>query len=162
MRMESNKGFSLIEMMISLAIFSFIASGLYSILMVSNNSWHTHVANIDAQGQARLTADFLARELRTAEAILIIQDENSVNLSFSVPGADNVAYSWDKFGEHNDQLIRTTSENSRIVARDVFSLSIVEDNDEVLIDLMISVDKLEDMRGSDSSDIRIVRKVAKR
>ena len=66
--LQNGRGFSLIELMISLALFGLIASGAMSLVMSGARS-QSHSAHVDtAQSGLRAGMDFLSRDLLSAGA----------------------------------------------------------------------------------------------
>jgi prepilin-type N-terminal cleavage/methylation domain-containing protein len=60
------RGFTLVEVMISLAIFAIIASVLFAILIRNQQSARVTTSLVEAQQNARVAVDFLARNIRMA------------------------------------------------------------------------------------------------
>ena len=156
---KDNKGFSLTEVMMSMAIFMFIMAGLYTMLYVSNISGQSQNASVSAQEQARATVDLMTRDLRVAQGLVINQDTDNVNATFNKPGEGNVAYNWTTDpGDDANRIIRTTATRTRIIARDISALVLTDGGDDVTIDVTASVES----QHADTVDFQLVSKVTKR
>jgi len=139
MRIKAQNGFTLTELMVSMAIFTIIIAGLCSTLLVGNISWEVHAANANTQNQARITIETMARDLRVAQGLLIIQDADNVAVTFSRPGVGNVTYAWSTSGASPNQVIHTTDTATRIVARDISALSLADSVDDVTINVTANI-----------------------
>lgn len=64
-------GFSFVEILISLVIFSTVMIFVYSILASGRSSWYTADTAIYIQQQARQSLDFMTKELRQSSASII-------------------------------------------------------------------------------------------
>src|SRR3989338_6579992 len=62
--MKKHSGFTLIEIMVVMAVFSIIVSSLFSILTIGRNSWYQGGTAVDVQQEARKAMDKMVRELR--------------------------------------------------------------------------------------------------
>ncbi len=74
--MKITKAFTLIELMIAMAIFSIILGAIYSVLSMGRTSYYTGDIQIAVQQEARKAMDKMTREIREA---------SSVNLSNNYP-----------------------------------------------------------------------------
>ena len=74
--MKTTKAFTLIELMIAMAIFSIILGAIYSVLSMGRTSYYTGDIQIAVQQEARKAMDKMTREIREA---------SSVNLSDGYP-----------------------------------------------------------------------------
>lgn len=61
-----SKGFTLVEVLIAMAIAGIVMGAIYSIFISSNRSYRTQDNVADAQQRARVGIDFIARDLRLA------------------------------------------------------------------------------------------------
>ena len=74
--MKTTKAFTLIELMIAMAIFSIILGAIYSVLSMGRTSYYTGDIQIAVQQEARKAMGKMTREIREA---------SSVNLSDGYP-----------------------------------------------------------------------------
>jgi len=87
---ENQKGFSLIEMMVALGIFSLIIIGLVTFFSGGTRSWVTGQHQLEAQRNARLSMDRMVREIREAA---YIEDTSTANdIDFYTPFHGNISY----------------------------------------------------------------------
>lgn len=165
MRIKTNSGFTLVELMVAVILSAIIFGGLYTVLHSANIAWQVESINIDAQNQARLAYDMLARDLRSAEGLNISQTESVISISLSKPNGDDIEYSWTNLGDTANQLSRARTRDgvttTRLVADAVSTLVFTEDfaTGEVMIDVGISINSqnLEEPVG-----YRLVGKVVQR
>ncbi len=83
-----HKGFTIIELLITMAIAGMVMGAIYSIFISSNRSYRTQDNVADAQQRVRVGIDFIAHDLRMAgldplHAGAGIEDATSVNLRFT-------------------------------------------------------------------------------
>jgi prepilin-type N-terminal cleavage/methylation domain-containing protein len=66
---ENQKGFSLIEMMVAMAVLGLIVLGLVTFFTGGTRSWVTGQYQLEAQRNARLTMDRMVKEIREGKNI---------------------------------------------------------------------------------------------
>ncbi len=72
--MKNGKAFTLIEIMIALAIFSIILGATYSVLSMGRSSFYTGDIQIVVQQEARKAMDKMTREIREASSVNLSDD----------------------------------------------------------------------------------------
>ena len=130
------KGFSLVEILVSVLILSFLIAGIFMVLNVGDMSYSTDMGLIHLQQQARLAMDGMTRELRQADADSIIDPEGADSITFNAPLALNptqwigpITYQLDA---NQNQIIRTLAGvPQKIVGNNISSLSF-DKNDNIL------------------------------
>jgi len=70
-RGRSEQGFTLIEILVALAILGLIFVGLYSFYLWGVNSWKKGISRMDNQQNARIAMDYLVEELRFAREVQV-------------------------------------------------------------------------------------------
>jgi prepilin-type N-terminal cleavage/methylation domain-containing protein len=88
---KNKNGFSLIEMMIVVAILGIIILGLVTFFTGGTRSWVTGQHQLEAQRNARLSMDRMVREIR--EADYIKYTSTSILIDFHTPFHGNISYS---------------------------------------------------------------------
>ena len=78
----NRKGFSLIEMMVSLGILSLIIIGLVTFFSGGTRSWVTGQYQLEAQRNARFAIDRMAREIREGKEV---KSGSNVAVTVSIP-----------------------------------------------------------------------------
>ncbi len=78
------RGFTLLEILVSVGILSFLIAGIFAVLNVGDMNWHLDMGLLDLQQQARQTMNGMIRELRQSKASAITVNSTS-DISFSVP-----------------------------------------------------------------------------
>ena len=94
------KGFTLLEILVTVLIFGFIIVGMYGVLNITQANYSTNSASLNLQQQARQGMSWLSREIRQAswDSIDIVPtppdlDANNNNsITFNTPGAVGVEY----------------------------------------------------------------------
>jgi len=92
--LTNKKGFSLIELMVTITILSIIILGLVTFFTGGTRSWISGQSQIKAQRETRQVMDQMVREIR--EANLIDTSSNSGSLSFITPfdSGEIITYSY--------------------------------------------------------------------
>jgi len=83
------RGFTLLEILISLTIMSLIVAGIFAIINVADVTWNTDMVLLDIQQQARLAMDGMTREARQAKPSDITVSEEGGRIDFLVPNVSN-------------------------------------------------------------------------
>jgi type IV pilus assembly protein PilW len=90
---ETNSGFTLVEMLISLALFAIIVTAVAAVLVPMRRSYTTQDVAAGAQQTARLAIDFMVNDIRLAgldpigEADAGIEDATALFLQFTIDRA---------------------------------------------------------------------------
>lgn len=113
------KGFTLLETLVTVVIFTFILGSMYGVLNVARTNYGTSSVMLELQAQARQAMHQLAREIRQAYLSSIVDkgvDKNIIN--FSRPGAGNITYS---FSPGSGRLWRNSEDT--VIANDITGLT---------------------------------------
>lgn len=125
---RENQASSMVEMMITTAIFSMMILAAYLINTAGANSYDVNQTKVNVQQETRKAMDFIYYELRQSSASVIAdvpedgQWHNSI--SFQTPASVlNGTIVWSSnpisYSLSNGSLTRTQSENSRIIANHI-------------------------------------------
>ncbi len=95
----NNKGVTLIELLVTLAIIGFVITALYSFYLTGLRGWQRGTDRMEAQQSARIAMDKIIREVRFAEEISL--DEDKSTLRFKVE--DNIRTL--RFRLVNDEIV---------------------------------------------------------
>lgn len=133
------KGFTLVEILVSVLIFSFIFMALFAILAGGQTSWYTADVQIELNQQVRGSLSTMNRQLRQTRVSVIsdvpADDNYYTSITFKVPQdldgdgdvidsfgniewSENINYSLSEDG----QIIRSTQSGSSVLANDISSL----------------------------------------
>ncbi|MFH1397539.1 MAG: prepilin-type N-terminal cleavage/methylation domain-containing protein [Candidatus Omnitrophota bacterium] len=82
--MRTEKGFSLMEVMVALAITTFIIASAYAIVNTARRSWLVGEAQLLVQQEARLGIDKMAKELKLAGFATVGSDYRTVRFKFPI------------------------------------------------------------------------------
>jgi prepilin-type N-terminal cleavage/methylation domain-containing protein len=99
--LRSHRGFSLLEVLVSALLFSYIILVTYGIFNLGNLSWKVDVDVVMLRQQVRGAIDGMAREIRQSRVVDIAISNGNANIAFSM-GGNNIKYSRNE----NNQIIR--------------------------------------------------------
>lgn len=80
------KGFTLLECVIFMAIMSLILIAAYSLFFFGIRTYEVGRKNVDVQQNVRIAADFIFREVRYAQALVV---SSPTEIYFTLPDDDN-------------------------------------------------------------------------
>jgi prepilin-type N-terminal cleavage/methylation domain-containing protein len=89
----SDKGYTIIEMLIALAIVSIVLAGLYDLVISSSRTYLAQNAVVEMQADGRAAMDFMARELRQAFDNPTISTTTTGNDTISFNRVEETGYS---------------------------------------------------------------------
>ena len=131
---KNNKGFTLLEIIIVVFLFSIISAAIFSVLATAKNSLSAGESQISVQQACRNGLDAMIKELRQTNALKIADvPANGTNYSaitFQIPTAisetgitwsSNINYSLG--GLNGAQLLRTQSGSQKVLANNISALS---------------------------------------
>ena len=147
----SLKGFTLVEVLITVAIFSLIFMAIFAVLTIGESSWYSGDISVELNqeiGRALLT---MTRQLRQSRSTVISNvpandtyynsitfkvpqdidgDGDVINSSGNMEWSQNFSYSLNE----NKQIIRSTESGTSILANNIFSLQFkrFSGNDDVI------------------------------
>ena len=93
------KGFTLLETLVTVLIFTFIMAGMYGVLNIAKTNYDTNLVSLNLQRQARQGMSWLSREIRQASWDSIHDKDTERNsITFDRPDVNggtvyNVTYS---------------------------------------------------------------------
>lgn len=91
---KEEHGFTLIEMLVSISIFTVIMAGMFSFLWGASTHWNTAKDSAEVTGNARLGLNRMTRELKQATNVTIAQtDQVSFSVNFGT-GAETITYAY--------------------------------------------------------------------
>lgn len=119
------KGFTLIEILVCIAILSLVIAGIYGILNVGNMTYNEDMGLVDLQQPTRQTMDGMIREIRQSGRPLynIAIDNDGKGITFSTPDTPSIRYYLDT---NSRQIIRQQpagTGQTRILANNINGLS---------------------------------------
>jgi len=105
MKQDTNKGFTLVELIVATAVFVVVISVVLSLFMMGIRSQRKVVALQNVQGNARYLLAFIAKEIRMSE----INNITSTTLDITRPDGESVRYF---FNNTQGKIERTDSSTS--------------------------------------------------
>jgi hypothetical protein len=119
--------------MVTVLLFSLIAGGLYSVVLVGNSAWQNFQSVIVLQQDVRRAVAMLVRDLRPAENLNVQQGERQILISFRHPVHGDMSYDWSAKGTAVGALLRHTAEGERPIAQNISKINITPEKNAVLI-----------------------------
>ena len=131
---KNNKGISLVEALVTVVIFSFIAGGIYATVVVGQDSWEHNKVSTELHQGLRAGMEWMKYDLQQAGSSSIsnvpADDAWKTSISFKKPtGVSNGMIIWDtnatqfvKGGSNNDQLQRIYNGTTKVLANNISSL----------------------------------------
>jgi prepilin-type N-terminal cleavage/methylation domain-containing protein len=89
----SDKGYTIVEMLIGIAIVGIVVAGLYDLVISSSRTYLAQNAIVEMQADGRAAMDFLARELRQAFDNPTISTTTTANDTISFNRVEETGYS---------------------------------------------------------------------
>ena len=127
MRIKQKPAFTLVEVMLTTVISTFLIAGIYATLLVANRAWSNYSENVVVRQESRRALVWMVEELREARNVEIIRDTTRLVVSFYRPETGIVTYVWDTAGENEGKIIRQIQDKARVLAKNISSFSVVED-----------------------------------
>ncbi|MCM8823938.1 MAG: hypothetical protein NC822_04615 [Candidatus Omnitrophica bacterium] len=112
------KSLSLIELIVSTAIISFIFAVIISVFYISNLNWNIEKELIKLQQTSRITLEGMIRELRQGRVSSLTISDDGKTIDFSIPSIGNSI----RYTLIDNQIIRQDS-NNRVILNNVNSLN---------------------------------------
>ncbi|MCM8781748.1 MAG: type II secretion system GspH family protein [Candidatus Omnitrophica bacterium] len=128
--MNKQKGFTLIEVLVSVAIFSFTVLAVLTLLQLGHLTWHQDIGLLELHQNIRLALDGMSREIRQSEPASINISESGARIDFTVDSASISYYL-------NDQILIREHPvgTTKILCSDVSDLDFSSDGSMVQIQL---------------------------
>ncbi len=158
MNINTPKAFTLVEAMVVALLSTIVFAGIYSTLIVGNKSWEYYDSSITAKKEARNALFGMAKELREAKHIKVIQGDGECALHFSVPVTGAVSYVWSEKGDNANKIIRRSRRGTRVLAKHISNVSFNRFKNSIIINLAA---RREDGDGN-TSQVILKEKVALR
>ena len=136
--LKNTKAFTLVELLTTISIFTFVMGAVYTIFLVSNKSWATFSNNMILQHDVREGMIAMTKELRRAHGFFLVQEPGNMRLNFLRYPVGMVSYTWSDSGENAYKIMRRNNENIRILTSDIKKFSLELLSDAVVIDLTAS------------------------
>ena len=152
--MRPAAGFTLVEVMVSVFLFTLILGGLYTTLVAGNLSWQTYEAAVLSQQNSRRVITVMSRDFRVARNMNIDRTADGLTISFYHPKEGLVEYSWN---QTDGKVVRQGAGNARLMAQHISALAVDDLPRLVRIQVTCSVKSRGEFR-----EFSLAQKVAKR
>lgn len=132
-----NRAFTLVEVMITMAIFTLILEAVYGTVIISQRSWNTYAQTTAPKQNLRATMAALVKELRGSSGLSLVKKTGDVELNFRHPSYGNVKYTWTDAGEDANKILRINNSHKTVLAYNITDLAFVLpfSNDQVTIEI---------------------------
>lgn len=141
--MMNKRAMTLVEVLISLAIFTIMLQAIYSSLMIGQRSWVNYSQDIVPKQQLRHAMGIMVQELREATDMFIVRDDASIQLTFHKPMVGEVKYIWAVDGDDAYKIIRLQYGKKSTIGFGIASLAFLRPkDDEVIIEMAGSSPKI--------------------
>ena len=131
-----NLGFTLVETLVSVAIFSALIAAVYTTFLLGNRSWVTSSDKVALQHEVRWALYGMTKELRQAKDIFITNDMTSTKLTFRKPDVGQVSFSFNSIGADANKIIREEETKKRVLAKDITALTFTYlTTDAIVVDI---------------------------
>ncbi len=139
MKIQKRKAFTLLEILVTVALFTFLVAAVYQAFLVGNRSWTSYNYRVSMQRELRWTLYALVKDLREAKEILVTQDDTKSVLSFNKPGSGIIIYTWFKAGDRAQHLLRQEESKERTIAQHVSNLEFIQPSTkEIFVDITVT------------------------
>jgi len=106
----SKNGFTLIELMVVVAVLSLIIIGTVTFFGGGVRSWISGQYQLQAQRDARMRLDQMVKEIREGDEIDDTSDNNTIKINYTILSKDSIIYSWS--GNSGDSLTQKIGDGS--------------------------------------------------
>lgn len=145
---NSRKAFTLLEVMVTVLIFSIIAAALFMVLTSGKNSWLSGKVYTEVQQEIRKSREWVTKELSQARNSTLQMPGSyitgnvihSSSIIFQVPLniSDGGGVSWQAVtyylgGLNNKQLLRDINGDIKVIANDIVSVDFAREQDKPLL-----------------------------
>ncbi|MFZ2357152.1 MAG: prepilin-type N-terminal cleavage/methylation domain-containing protein [Candidatus Omnitrophota bacterium] len=122
------KGFTLLEVMISLVILSVLIAGIFGVLNISDKTYHNDMGLLELQQQVRQAMDGMVKELKQSKASSITISNAGARIDFKVPTdltTSPVTYtSFIAYYRSGNQILREfPAGTTKVLANDINALT---------------------------------------
>ncbi len=133
-RVRRECGFSLVEVMMTVLIFSMVMGGLFTGLIAGNRTWQVYDIKSVTQREARKAVSYLSRDLRMARRLSFsVHARDEIGFSFHHPVEGPVKYSWSATGEKAGKIFRESPQKpGRMVASNITGFTVEEKQKEIV------------------------------
>ena len=131
--LNRSAGFTLVEVMMTVLIFSMVMGGLYTGLIAGSRTWQVYDIKSATQREARKAVSYLSRDLRMAKNLSFsAHGQAEIIFSFRHPVEGPVKYSWSAAGGQSGKIFRESAQRpSRIIADNITEFSIEESQKDI-------------------------------
>lgn len=131
--MKAEKGYTLIELLVTLSIVGFIITAVYSFYLTGLQGWQRSIEQVEYQQSARIALDKIVRELTNAREISL--HDNGKEIRFRIYGDSRIL----RFRLVGPQLVFDSYPTTQFYYHTVVALNITELYFELAQDRLVKV-----------------------
>ena len=123
MKLSNNKGFTLVETMMALAIAMIFFSAIYQVMTAMTNSWYQNLAQMESGAMVKKAMNSMVKELKCAQisSVTTTGAQDNKSITFKVPyqtcDAGNSNCIWSYGADHTADATITYALSSRNLVR---------------------------------------------
>jgi prepilin-type N-terminal cleavage/methylation domain-containing protein len=135
--MKTHRGaFTLVEVIMAMAVFTFMLGAIYTALLMSQHAWTNYAANVAPKQEIRRALTSMSNDLREAEHVFIVKEPGAVELTFDRPTVGRVVYRWQSAGADARKIVRSNYTKTAVIASNISQLDFFSPIDnQVIIDV---------------------------
>jgi len=114
---NNREGFTLVELMVTLGIFTILIAAIYAVLSIGDSTAQTGLTNIELSQNVRLGTARMLKELHNVRRSTVSIPDGSY-ITFQVPGNSNIIQ-YSLGGLNGRQLIRTEAGTGTVLCNNV-------------------------------------------
>jgi prepilin-type N-terminal cleavage/methylation domain-containing protein len=129
---KTRQGLTLVEVLISVVILSFLVVAILTVLRVGEMNWREETALVSLQQDIRQSIDSMLKEIRQSNATDVTVSGGGTRIDFFIPDVSNaIAYYLT-----GDQIIREHPVGTtKVLANDINALTFTETGDTVIVQI---------------------------
>lgn len=143
--MRGQAGFTLLELLLVLGIFTLVFGSVFQIMQRGQMSWFIADAEVELQQQLRIGMDKITRELSQASSANLSINAAQDGVTFAIPSGYNAgaivwgsSIQYSRGGTNNQQLLRTSNAETTVLVNHITNAVFTQPTAGVLsIDLTV-------------------------
>ena len=135
-RLCRNHGFTLVESVMTIVIFSFIAGGIYSTMVAGDNSWDLNSLQVEIQQELRKAMNGMQYDLMQSGSSAITDLQSDSITFYKSSGASGGKISWNsdttQFLLSGNQLQSIEGSTTKVIAQSISSLAFSQPTSNII------------------------------
>jgi prepilin-type N-terminal cleavage/methylation domain-containing protein len=144
--LKDKKGFSLIELMVVVAVLSIVILGLVTFFTAGTRSWVSGQSQLKAQREARQTMDRMVKEIRHGQSATLNSTELIESITVHIPALSDssayyVTFAFVKSGRYLNRIVNSVSSTPLLDNVTALEFTLL---DSAKLDILFEVDVDDD------------------